>query len=105
MNTSVRNEDKNNNLYMVQSQSSIHDPALATRPNRDIMHISAATAPVHNQLVLEVIKEEKKKKTDKKEHKSTCRICLSEESEIKDDPIVSPCWCKGSSGDIHIKCL
>ena len=24
---------------------------------------------------------------------------------MKDDPIVSPCHCKGSSGDIHIKCL
>lgn len=47
----------------------------------------------------------KKSAKSKKLHKSTCRICLCEESEIKDDPIVSPCHCKGYSGDIHIKCL
>jgi hypothetical protein len=36
----------------------------------------------------------------------SCRICLCEESESKkDDPIVSPCDCKGFSGDIHVKCL
>ena len=59
---------------------------------------------------LSVIKEEAKHGTEQRSKKNTkkvksCRICLSEESETKDDPIVSPCMCKGYSGDIHIKCL
>jgi hypothetical protein len=37
----------------------------------------------------------------------SCRICLCEDSESKDkeDPIISACHCKGSSGHIHLKCL
>ena len=62
---------------------------------------------------LSVIKEEAKIGTGTKKGKSnaakklnkSCRICLCEENENKDDPIVSPCMCKGYSGDIHIKCL
>ena len=49
-------------------------------------------------------KKGKKRKSNSKE-KRNCRICLCEESEAKDDPIISPCTCKGSSGDIHLKCL
>ena len=41
--------------------------------------------------------------------KKTCRICLCEEEECEKsamtDPIISACHCKGSSGDIHLKCL
>lgn len=39
--------------------------------------------------------------------KKTCRICLCEQEEkaITKDPIISACHCKGSSGDIHLKCL
>ena len=37
--------------------------------------------------------------------KKTCRICLGDDNIKSQNPIVSPCNCKGSSGDIHIKCL
>ena len=60
---------------------------------------------------LQVIAEEMKN-LKKSEDVKSCRICLCEEGEGKgaegkggDDPIVSPCICKGSSGDIHVKCL
>jgi hypothetical protein len=50
--------------------------------------------------LLKTISEEKK-------GKRSCRICLCEEHENKDktDPIISACQCKGSSGNIHLKCL
>eukprot|EP01054_Gregarina_sp_Poly1_P002139 Gregarina_sp_Poly_1__2138@NODE_1567_length_3829_cov_208_686603_g1034_i0_p1_GENE_NODE_1567_length_3829_cov_208_686603_g1034_i0NODE_1567_length_3829_cov_208_686603_g1034_i0_p1_ORF_typecomplete_len480_score53_11RINGv/PF12906_7/9_3e16DUF587/PF04532_12/0_039FANCL_C/PF11793_8/0_1FANCL_C/PF11793_8/2_7e03zfRING_2/PF13639_6/1e04zfRING_2/PF13639_6/0_83zfRING_2/PF13639_6/3_4e03_NODE_1567_length_3829_cov_208_686603_g1034_i022773716 len=34
-----------------------------------------------------------------------CRICLCEEEDAKEDPLVSPCKCKGSMKWIHLKCL
>lgn len=34
-----------------------------------------------------------------------CRICLCEEEDAKNDPLVSPCKCKGSMKWIHLKCL
>jgi hypothetical protein len=33
-----------------------------------------------------------------------CRICLTEEIE-KTDPLVAPCYCAGTMGVIHVKCL
>ena len=33
-----------------------------------------------------------------------CRVCLTEEVD-KEDPLVSPCFCTGTMGCIHIKCL
>ena len=47
----------------------------------------------------------KEKKKNKEVQKKSCRICLCEESEEKDDPIISPCLCKGFSGYIHLMCL
>jgi hypothetical protein len=40
-------------------------------------------------------------------NKKTCRICLEEDEEKTSiiNPIVAACLCKGSSGDIHVKCL
>lgn len=75
--------------------------------------LNAAMHALNNPILtmtngLEIIKEEKKankKEAVEENRKRTCRICLCEESSFKDDPIVSPCMCKGSSGDIHIKCL
>ena len=32
-----------------------------------------------------------------------CRICLSEEEE--DNPLICPCKCAGSMGQIHVECL
>ena len=65
---------------------------------------------------LEIIKEEKKdsikagkieinKKKAQPAEARTCRICLCEESEEKDDPIISVCRCKGYAGNIHLMCL
>jgi len=35
-----------------------------------------------------------------------CRICLSDiEDDITQNPLVSPCHCKGTMNFIHIKCL
>eukprot|EP01055_Gregarina_sp_Pseudo9_P003194 Gregarina_sp_Pseudo_9__3193@NODE_337_length_3116_cov_17_791355_g317_i0_p1_GENE_NODE_337_length_3116_cov_17_791355_g317_i0NODE_337_length_3116_cov_17_791355_g317_i0_p1_ORF_typecomplete_len693_score112_87RINGv/PF12906_7/4_9e15FHA/PF00498_26/1_2e02FHA/PF00498_26/5_7e08YopYscD_cpl/PF16697_5/46YopYscD_cpl/PF16697_5/0_00035YopYscD_cpl/PF16697_5/5e02FANCL_C/PF11793_8/0_023FHA_2/PF17913_1/9_2e02FHA_2/PF17913_1/0_73DUF587/PF04532_12/0_18zfRING_2/PF13639_6/0_6_NODE_337_length_3116_cov_17_791355_g317_i0990 len=34
-----------------------------------------------------------------------CRICLCEEEDAKNDPLVSPCKCNGSMKWIHLKCL
>lgn len=34
-----------------------------------------------------------------------CRICLVNEMQNPDDPLINPCYCKGSIGLIHIKCL
>ena len=77
--------------------------------------LNAAMHALNNPILtmtngLEIIKEEKKNSKKNKvvidaNHKRTCRICLCEESAAKNDPIVSPCMCKGYSGDIHIKCL
>mmetsp|Transcript_10318 Transcript_10318/g.15784 ORF Transcript_10318/g.15784 Transcript_10318/m.15784 type:complete len:162 (+) Transcript_10318:3001-3486(+) len=49
--------------------------------------------------------EKKKKKLADLQAQRSCRICLCEETDAKEDPIVSPCICKGSSGNIHLKCL
>ena len=40
-------------------------------------------------------------------NKKTCRICLEEHEEKTSfiNPIIAACLCKGSSGDIHVKCL
>ena len=61
---------------------------------------------------LEIINEEKKDASFKNKDKSkatpveprTCRICLCEESEEKDDPRVNVCQCK-EAGNIHLMCL
>ena len=34
-----------------------------------------------------------------------CRICLLEEKNPKNDPIVAPCRCRGHSGNVHLNCL
>ena len=58
-----------------------------------------------------VFYENKKKKALIKSkfeiNKKTCRICLEEDEEKTSliNPIVAACLCKGSSGDIHVKCL
>jgi hypothetical protein len=33
-----------------------------------------------------------------------CRICFSDENE-KEDPLISPCKCRGSMMYVHLKCL
>ena len=33
-----------------------------------------------------------------------CRICLSSDEE-EDDPLISPCKCKGSMSSLHFSCL
>ncbi|KAG2453659.1 hypothetical protein HYH02_001872 [Chlamydomonas schloesseri] len=37
-------------------------------------------------------------------HEKTCRICIEPQTN-KDDPLVSPCLCKGSTRYIHRSCL
>lgn len=34
-----------------------------------------------------------------------CRICFSEETDPKSNPLISPCKCSGSMGMIHLDCL
>eukprot|EP01053_Blabericola_migrator_P002786 Blabericola_migrator_1__2785@NODE_1798_length_3778_cov_307_576125_g1119_i1_p1_GENE_NODE_1798_length_3778_cov_307_576125_g1119_i1NODE_1798_length_3778_cov_307_576125_g1119_i1_p1_ORF_typecomplete_len713_score86_57RINGv/PF12906_7/2_1e15FHA/PF00498_26/5_1e02FHA/PF00498_26/4_8e08YopYscD_cpl/PF16697_5/12YopYscD_cpl/PF16697_5/0_00011YopYscD_cpl/PF16697_5/1_1e03FANCL_C/PF11793_8/0_0064FHA_2/PF17913_1/6_6e02FHA_2/PF17913_1/0_28zfRING_2/PF13639_6/0_079PHD_4/PF16866_5/8_8PHD_4/PF16866_5/1_3e03_NODE_1798_le len=36
---------------------------------------------------------------------AVCRICLSEEEDPKENPLVSPCKCNGSMKWIHLQCL
>lgn len=101
------------NLYQQQSVSSLEEPIGPNRPMRVSNVTGEHSTPFQNFLRnpsvacktdLQVIKEEKKRAKD--EPVRSCRICLCEEGEgKKDDPIVSPCHCKGFSGDIHIKCL
>lgn len=38
-----------------------------------------------------------------KKCKGTCKFCLSEDTQ--DDPLISPCKCKGSCAEVHISCL
>ena len=36
---------------------------------------------------------------------SPCRICMSEEIDSLDDPLINPCNCKGYMAYVHLKCL
>ena len=36
---------------------------------------------------------------------SPCRICMSEEIDSLDDPLINPCSCKGYMAYVHLKCL
>jgi len=36
---------------------------------------------------------------------NSCKICLCQESEHADDPLISPCDCTGSIQYVHLKCL
>ena len=36
---------------------------------------------------------------------SPCRICLGNDIKDLSNPIISPCKCKGSMGNIHLNCL
>lgn len=113
------------NTGRLSSNTSHLPPGLGlpnTGTNHQLLHstsnrsgLNAALHALNNPILtmtngLEIIKEEKKTKKNNKEVvdgnlKKTCRICLCEESNAKNDPIVSPCRCKGHSGYIHIKCL
>lgn len=35
----------------------------------------------------------------------TCRICLGEEDEDRENELICPCSCAGTMKDIHINCL
>ena len=56
---------------------------------------------------LEIIKEEKKAQNSKieKGEEKICKICLCEENDEKEDPMITACVCKGYSGAIHLLCL
>ena len=34
-----------------------------------------------------------------------CRICLGEDEEETDNPLIEPCKCSGTMSSIHIACL
>jgi E3 ubiquitin-protein ligase DOA10 len=36
---------------------------------------------------------------------NVCRICLGEEENQIDNPLIAPCKCAGSMGLIHLDCL
>ena len=45
-----------------------------------------------------------KKQKSKKKNNPVCRICYGEDSD-NDNPLISPCLCKGSMKYIHYQCL
>eukprot|EP00388_Colpodella_angusta_P000919 GDKJ01003098.1.p1 GENE.GDKJ01003098.1~~GDKJ01003098.1.p1 ORF type:complete len:910 (+),score=232.05 GDKJ01003098.1:40-2769(+) len=36
---------------------------------------------------------------------STCRICLDEELDVIENPLIAPCSCRGSMAFVHLNCL
>lgn len=38
-------------------------------------------------------------------NRNVCKICLSEEEDPEEDPLISPCKCSGTMGTIHLSCL
>lgn len=66
---------------------------------------------IKRRISTEQIKEGRRRKSlerkQREQPKKTCRICLCEQDEkaAMSDPIISVCHCKGSSGDMHLKCL
>ncbi|MCQ2820890.1 MAG: FHA domain-containing RING-CH finger protein, partial [archaeon] len=47
----------------------------------------------------------KKKHPKKKKNSDVCRICLENEIDEIDDPLIQPCKCSGSLKYIHLQCL
>lgn len=48
--------------------------------------------------------DDKPKNDSSRTNEIVCRICLSPEEE-EEDPLISPCKCKGSMSSIHYECL
>lgn len=97
-----------NNLYLQQSQTSVD------LENNNIMMQSLKSPnnnsfsnPFNSNSIVKKSRKLKKGQTSKRSEAICCRICLCEEKDTKEDdnPIVRVCQCKGSSGDIHVKCL
>ena len=91
-------QDSAHNLFAQQSASSIDQRSNMLGPVGDIMRVSNITRPQTQtpglfSSGLATIKEEKtvKKAPPKEGSKKSCRVCLCEESNLKDDPIVNVC--------------
>lgn len=87
--------DLENNNIMMQSMKSPHNTSFSNPFN------------THQNKIARRNRKVKKGASSNVSEAITCRICLCEEKDTKeeDNPIVRVCQCKGSSGDIHVKCL
>ncbi|CAI2387497.1 unnamed protein product [Moneuplotes crassus] len=116
----------NNNITMNPALSSKDEsPRKETRTlgNERVLHQlrksydSSLMFESYNEEVLNEILEKKESFTQiqlkrntisypgKERNENSCRICLDEEFDDQDNPMISPCKCTGSVKQVHLECL
>ena len=68
---------------------------------RSDMLLKGGVGPKHKSAKKTALKVKKSAVTDEEVN---CRICLCGETE-EDDPLIMPCNCTGTMGNVHLKCL
>ena len=91
---------KENNVFFCKKQKMKNDKANSNNPELESIENLIVLPLLNNKDANEI----KKVKIHKNKKPRTCRICYGTDYSIE-NPLISPCTCKGSMKYIHFKCL
>ena len=96
------NKDEESLEYKVKSGKFL--PKIASRKFPILINKKSNTKSKKIKKIIKIVKKVKKDINRNTKNKSMCRVCYGDDS-TNENPLISPCKCKGSMKYIHYKCL